>query len=102
MLRIPKIYSHIVYGLVQSGLTCAVASAVSNYAFLGQSSFFIHWLRSWLISWVMFLPVVFLAAPYIRNFVKIITYDPINYGSETSLVHRQTSEAQPNGSTPIK
>jgi hypothetical protein len=73
MFRIPRRFSHFVYGLIQSGLTCAVASAIASYPFLQEGSFAGHWIRSWAIAWTIMLPVVLLAAPTIRRLTNILT-----------------------------
>lgn len=67
MLGIPRRYSHFVFGVIQSGLTCLVAAAIASYPLLATGRFFQHWLVSWLIAWAMMLPVVVLAAPVIRS-----------------------------------
>ena len=46
MLGIPRRYSHFVYGVIQSGLTSAIAAAIASFPFLADGSFAIHWLRS--------------------------------------------------------
>jgi Protein of unknown function (DUF2798) len=91
MLQIPKKYSHLIYGLVQSGLTCAVASGISDYAFFNGPSLLSHWLKSWLISWVMILPVVLLAAPYIRTIAEFLTCDDIRFDLKDRAVHNENS-----------
>jgi hypothetical protein len=52
MLRIPRRYSHFVYGVIQSGLTCAIATGIANVPFLAAGSFVIHWLQSWFVAWI--------------------------------------------------
>ena len=66
MLGIPRRYAHFVFGVLQSGLTSAIAAAIASVPFLSEASFLRHWLLSWLIAWVLMLPVVLLAAPAIR------------------------------------
>ena len=73
MLGIPRRYSHFVYGVIQSGLTCAIAAAIASYPFLQSGSFMVHWLRSWGASWVLMLPVVLFAAPAIRRLSLAMT-----------------------------
>jgi hypothetical protein len=75
MLRIPRRFSHFVYGFIQSGLTCAIAAGIASFPFLAGGRFAAHWLQSWLISWIMMLPVVLLAAPAIRNLTRILTQE---------------------------
>jgi hypothetical protein len=73
MLGIPRRYGHFVYGVVQSGLTCAIASAIASFPFLTAGLFVVHWLQSWLISWLLMLPVVLVAAPVIRKLADMLT-----------------------------
>lgn len=73
MLGIPRRFSHFVYGIIQSCLTCALAAAIASLPFLGTGSFTWHWLRSWLLAWLMMLPVVLLAAPAVRGLTRLVT-----------------------------
>ncbi len=73
MLKIPRRYSHFVYGVIQSGLTCAIATGIANVPFFAQGSFVSHWLQSFLVAWIMMLPVVLFAAPAIRNLTNMLT-----------------------------
>ncbi|WP_459569971.1 DUF2798 domain-containing protein [Cupriavidus sp. 8B] len=73
VFKIPARYSHFAFGILQSGLTCAIAAAISCGPLLYQGAFVSHWLRSWLFSWLTMFPVVLLAAPAIRRAVKYIT-----------------------------
>ena len=66
MLKIPRRYSHFVFSVIQSGLTCAIASAIASYPALAAHQFIAHWILAWLVSWAAMLPVVLLAAPMIR------------------------------------
>jgi hypothetical protein len=73
MLGISRRHSHFVYGVIQSGLTCAVAAAVASFPFLAEGSFVKHWLESGLLAWLMMLPVVLFAAPAIRKLSHLLT-----------------------------
>ncbi len=73
MLGIPRRFSHFVYAVVQSGLTCSIAAAIASTPFLQDGSFMRHWLQSWLLSWVLMLPVVLFAAPGIRRLTLLLT-----------------------------
>jgi hypothetical protein len=33
----------------------------------------VHWLQSWLLSWILMLPIVLFAAPAIRNLTDMLT-----------------------------
>ncbi|TPQ33374.1 GNAT family acetyltransferase [Bradyrhizobium guangdongense] len=67
MLGIPRRYSHFVFSVIQSGLTCAIASAIASFPSASTHQFVAHWLLAFLVSWAAMLPVVLLAAPMIRR-----------------------------------
>ena len=73
MLGIPRRFSHFVYGAIQSCLTCMIAAAIASLPFLATGSFVSHWLQSWLLAWVMMLPIVLFAAPAIRQLTQVLT-----------------------------
>ncbi|WP_133646906.1 DUF2798 domain-containing protein [Paraburkholderia flava] len=73
MFRIPRRYGHFVFGTVQSGITCAVASAIANAHFIADGTFASHWLSAYLFSWLVMLPVVVFAAPLIRRLADRMT-----------------------------
>lgn len=75
MPKVPRRHSHFVYGVLQSGLTCAIAAAIASHPFLVEGSFLSHWMRSWFIAWLTMLPVVLLAAPLIRALSEKMTAD---------------------------
>jgi FtsH-binding integral membrane protein len=73
MLGIPRRFSHFVFGIVQSGLTCAVAAAIASYPFLNEGFFLRRWVEAWLLAWLIMLPVVIFAAPGIRRLATALT-----------------------------
>jgi hypothetical protein len=73
MLRIPRRYTHFVFGVIQSGLTSLVAAGVASFPSLAHGNFLQNWMLSWLIAWVTMLPVVLLAAPAIRTLALALT-----------------------------
>ena len=73
MFGIPRRYAHFVFGIIQSGLTSAVAAAIASLPFLETGGFLAHWLSAWLISWLLMLPVVIFAAPGIRRLSNALT-----------------------------
>ena len=75
MLRIPRRFSHFVFGVIQSGLTCAIAAAIASFPFLSTGTFLAHWLKSGLVAWIMMLPVVVFAAPAIRKLTHLLTLE---------------------------
>jgi hypothetical protein len=74
---IPRRFSHFVYAVLQSGLTCGIAAAIASFSFLAAGSFASHWLRSWLLAWLIMLPIVLFAAPGIRKLTDILTREEI-------------------------
>jgi FtsH-binding integral membrane protein len=73
MFGIPRRFSHFVYGVIQSGLTCAIAAGIASFPFVATGAFVNHWLQSWLVAWIMMLPIVLFAAPAIRKLTQILT-----------------------------
>jgi hypothetical protein len=73
MLGIPRRYAHFVFGVIQAGLTSAIAAAIASFSFLAEGLFLRHWLGSWLLSWVLMLPVVLFAAPAIQKLAHLLT-----------------------------
>ncbi len=73
MLPIPRRYAHFVFGVIQSGLTSAIASGVASAALIGDGGFAFNWLWSWLIAWALMLPVVMFAAPFIQRLALALT-----------------------------
>lgn len=73
MFAIPRRFSHFVFGVLQSGLTCFIASGIASLPAVGAGHFLWHWLVSWLVSWIAMLPVVLLAAPVIRVVALALT-----------------------------
>ena len=57
-------YGHLVFGVVQSGLTSAIAAGVASIPFLGTFAFVENWRGSWLIAWTTTVPFVLLFALY--------------------------------------
>ena len=75
MPRIPRKYGYFVFGVIQSGLTSAIAAGVASVPFLGTFAFVENWLGSWLVAWMTTIPIVILAAPAIRRLVLGLTND---------------------------
>ena len=73
MLGIPRRYSHFLYGTIQSGLSCAVAAGIASYPLMHSGKDVIYWLQSWLSSWLVMLPIVLFAAPFIRRLAIALT-----------------------------
>jgi ABC-type bacteriocin/lantibiotic exporter with double-glycine peptidase domain len=83
MLGIPRRFSHFVYGVIQSCLTCAIATGIASLPFLATGSFVLHWAQSWVLAWLMMLPIVLFAAPAIRKLTQFLTRDETVVGQRT-------------------
>ncbi len=75
MFGIPRRYGHYVFGVIQSGLTCAVAAAIASFPFISDGTFAGRWLQAWLLAWLTMLPVVLFAAPFIQKMSDALTRD---------------------------
>jgi hypothetical protein len=75
MFAIPRRYSHFVFGVIQSGLTCFIAAGIASIPSIATGHFLWNWFASWLISWAAMSPVVLLAAPAIRSVSLALTRD---------------------------
>jgi hypothetical protein len=73
--RISRKHEHFVFGVIQSGLTAGIASVVANFHLIGEGTFVLNWIGSWLTSWAAMVPIVLFAAPTIRRVVAAMTYD---------------------------
>ena len=66
MPGIPRRYSHFIFAVIQSGLTSLIAAGVASLPVVTVGRFLMHWGVAWVVSWAVMLPVVVLAAPFIR------------------------------------
>jgi|KBSMisStaDraftv2_1062788.scaffolds.fasta_scaffold724178_2 hypothetical protein len=73
MRKLPKKYSHYVFGVIQSGITCSIASAIASAPFASNGAFLAHWIGAYLYSWAIMLPLVVIAAPVIRKMASALT-----------------------------
>ena len=71
----PREYAPFIYGVIQSGLTTAVATGIATFGALGVNRLALGaWIVTWLLAWVTMLPIVIVAAPFIQRAVsKLIT-----------------------------
>ena len=73
MAKLPRRYGPLLFGIIQSGLTTAVASGIATFAALGFVSPALQaWLVAWCIAWVTMLPIVVVAAPFIQRAVAAL------------------------------
>jgi hypothetical protein len=73
MLKFSSRHSHFIFGVLQAGLTSAIAAAIASIPFVKGGMFVQHWLMSWIVAWLTMLPVVVAAAPFIRWLSERIT-----------------------------
>jgi putative Mn2+ efflux pump MntP len=73
MIGIPKRYGHFLFGIIQSGFTCAIAAAIASGPFMYTGAFIGHWLKSWIYAWAVMIPFVLLITPFIRRAVDALT-----------------------------
>lgn len=65
MLR--KRHSDLIYGLLQSAITCGVATTIHSLERIGAAWDMIFWMKSWFSAWAVMVPVVIFIAPFIRR-----------------------------------
>jgi len=47
MFAIPRRYSHFIFAVIQSGLTCLIAAGIASLPLVTVGQFLVHWLLSW-------------------------------------------------------
>lgn len=66
--RLPPRYSAHVFGVMQSGLTTALASAIATFGAVGFSlAALAKWVVAWVIGWATVVPVVIVLAPHLKR-----------------------------------
>jgi hypothetical protein len=50
MLGIPSRFGYFVYGVIQSGLTCAIAAGIASHPVIATGTFVTHWLQSLFVA----------------------------------------------------
>ncbi len=73
MPKIPKRYGRFLFGLIQSGFTCAIAAAIASGPLMYTGIFLGHWLKSWIFAWAVMIPFVLVITPFIRKTVDALT-----------------------------
>ena len=70
----PKSWAPTVYGIIQSAMTTALATAIATFHIAGFNlNSLADWLLSWGVAWVTMLPVVILVSPLIKMAVEALT-----------------------------
>lgn len=74
MPRVPKHYAPFIYGVIQSGLTTAIATGIAAYQMTGfDSHFAARWMMAWGFAWLTMLPIVIGFSPLIQRAVNALT-----------------------------
>ncbi len=77
MRKIPRRFAPFVYGVIQAGITTAVATGIATLQALGFNPWTLPaWAMAWLIAWATMLPVVILIAPFIQRAVMRFVEPP--------------------------
>ena len=73
--RIPQSYEHYLFGIMQSAITCAVATGITTYRTVDDldENMILEWFYSWGVAWLIMLPVVIFFAPFLRKGVRLLT-----------------------------
>ena len=67
---IPARYSHLLFGLILSGLMSFIVSGIATFRSIGAvPDFLTLWMGAWLPSWAVAFPSVLIAAPIARRLV---------------------------------
>lgn len=70
---IPRRYAPLSYGILQAGITSAVATTVGVWQAPALSSGVIAtWLTTWGLSWLAMLPIVVLVSPLLQRAVNAL------------------------------
>ncbi|MFH6597450.1 DUF2798 domain-containing protein [Ectopseudomonas khazarica] len=72
MPRINRQYRPQVFGLLQSAITSAIAALIANPKGMALGPLMLSWSTTWLLTWLSMIPVVLLAAPYVRRLTDLI------------------------------
>lgn len=74
LARLPATWAPLLYGVIQSAITTAIATGIAVYRMAPDAmSFFTGWGVNWLVSWIAMLPVVILVSPLLRRAVARLT-----------------------------
>ena len=58
-LKLSRRHAPYVYGIIQSALTTAIATAIATWKLTGTALLFMqYWFSAWGIAWLTMLPVV--------------------------------------------
>ncbi len=72
-MKIPHRHAPHLYGIMQSGLTTAIAATIATYRQTGMGGEFgTEWLLAWTVAWVTMLPIVIFLSPFIQRAVEAV------------------------------
>jgi hypothetical protein len=86
MVRIPRRFAPLVYGIIQAAITSAVATSIATYniSVTGLKAIW-YWLGCWGLSWLAMLPVVVFVSPWIQWAVIRLT-EPLSAKTKSPVV----------------
>jgi hypothetical protein len=73
-MKVPKQYTHILFGFVMSLLMAFIMSGVLTALFVGIDQLFIsHWMHAFIYAWPVAFPAVLIVSPIVRKIVLRLT-----------------------------
>ncbi|MGE8066477.1 hypothetical protein [Pseudomonas sp. NPDC089569] len=72
MPRIPPRYRPQVTGVIQSAITCAIATAIASPSGLSSQALLVYGFKTWLLAWTTLIPFVLLATPLIKRLAGLL------------------------------
>ena len=67
----PRKLEALLFGFILSGLMSLVVSGISTFRAAGFSPGYLSlWTAAWLTAWLFAFPIVLIAAPLVRRFVR--------------------------------
>lgn len=61
--------------VIQSAITCAIATVIASPSSLSASQLLSYGLKAWLVAWMTIVPFVLLATPLIRRLTSFVVQE---------------------------
>lgn len=81
MPRLSPRYRQHVAGVIQSAITCAIATAIASPSGLSLNALLVYGVKAWLLAWATLIPFVLLATPLIKRLAGLLVEDEPDAGS---------------------
>jgi hypothetical protein len=75
MPRLSPRYRQQAAAVIQSAITCAVATAIASPSGLSVGALLAYGFKAWLLAWLTIVPVVLMATPWIKRLTAILVQD---------------------------